>query len=189
MINYRKEHIHLYRKRLVIIKANKKEIEALFFRCQLVRNALNQIDHRKLSKRFCQFPYGACGDTSYVLAAYLHELGFNHLVYVLREFKKSNDNCPHAWLEYKDLIIDMTADQFNEHDEIRNLFGSKNEVEITDDKELWYNTFKKNEERHPINFNGYKALKDYEFVKINYHKILECIPAEYKSDCGLLFLS
>lgn len=59
---------------------------------------------------FNHFPLGCCLDTSLMLAKYFHAKGFgiSELVSGCRENKS------HAWLELDGLIIDITADQFDE---------------------------------------------------------------------------
>ena len=57
---------------------------------------------------FRAFPMGACGDTCLLLGTYLHELGYGRVDYVFGQKGRQS----HAWLEMGDIIIDITADQF-----------------------------------------------------------------------------
>lgn len=61
------------------------------------------------------FPKGACGDTCLVLGQVLHDEGFQGVQYICGD-KYRIDGRPysHAWLLYKGIIIDITADQFPE---------------------------------------------------------------------------
>lgn len=59
---------------------------------------------------FSEFPRGSCGDASLFLGKYLKDNGFSPVFYVVG----IRGNQSHAWLEYNGLIIDITADQFNE---------------------------------------------------------------------------
>lgn len=59
------------------------------------------------------FPNGCCGTASDFLSKYLEQNGIR-TTYVAG--MKTN-RITHAWLEYDDLIIDITADQFPEIDE------------------------------------------------------------------------
>ncbi|HJV66376.1 MAG TPA: hypothetical protein VJ550_11625 [Geomonas sp.] len=54
------------------------------------------------------FPEGACGDASLLLAKYLQEKRCGLAHYVLGE----RGGLRHAWLQLQDFIIDITADQF-----------------------------------------------------------------------------
>lgn len=78
------------------------------------RRAIEEIGGETLGSRFGNFPHGACGDTSYVLGAYLSECGFGEFDYVCGE----KDNASHAWLESDGIIVDITADQFAGGDRI-----------------------------------------------------------------------
>jgi len=54
------------------------------------------------------FPHGACGDASLLLARYLSERGCGEFRYILG----LRDGNSHAWLQQGPLIIDITGDQF-----------------------------------------------------------------------------
>ncbi|MCM2357045.1 MAG: hypothetical protein NDI77_02770 [Geobacteraceae bacterium] len=56
------------------------------------------------------FPFGACGDAALLLAKYLQENEYGDFDYVLGE----REGCSHAWLQQESLIIDITADQFED---------------------------------------------------------------------------
>jgi hypothetical protein len=56
------------------------------------------------------FPHGACGDAALLLAKYLQEKEYGNFDYVLGE----REGCSHAWLQRESLIIDITADQFDD---------------------------------------------------------------------------
>ncbi|WP_353165743.1 hypothetical protein [Acinetobacter sp.] len=58
-----------------------------------------------------RFPHGCCDIASSLLIRILKKEGFDDLKLV----RGANfDNSYHVWVEYKDLIIDLTADQFDE---------------------------------------------------------------------------
>lgn len=82
------------------------------------REAIENVDIGKLTvcdltvcDFFRDFPRGRCGDASELLAKYLLENGIK-AIYV----SGVNGERTHAWLEYCDYIIDITADQFKEND-------------------------------------------------------------------------
>jgi hypothetical protein len=58
------------------------------------------------------FPSGACGDAALLLAKHLRLAGIWPLIYVCGVMATGRGNQSHAWLQYGDLIIDITADQF-----------------------------------------------------------------------------
>lgn len=61
-----------------------------------------------------RFPHGCCDISSSLLIRILKKEGFDDLKLVRGT---NSDNFHHVWVEYKDLIIDLTADQFNEINE------------------------------------------------------------------------
>ncbi len=58
------------------------------------------------------FPHGACGDAALLLAKYLQENEHGDFDYVLGE----REGCSHAWLQRESLIVDITADQFEDQE-------------------------------------------------------------------------
>lgn len=59
-----------------------------------------------------EFPAGACGDASLLLAKYLQVNGCGRSHYVLG-MRRGH---AHAWLQLGDFTIDITADQFEDQD-------------------------------------------------------------------------
>lgn len=91
------------------------------------RNAIIKV--KDINPLLCQgdFPKGTCGDAAFLLGYHLNKLGYEPLLYV--SGYKGDDS--HAWIQMKDLIIDITADQYECIDE---------EVIVTiDDK--WHREF------------------------------------------------
>lgn len=76
-----------------------------------IRAAFERMDKSNLPVTFNSFPLGACGDTCEVLAELLRELGHGSSQY--KAGRRENGNS-HAWLEIDSVIIDITADQFDE---------------------------------------------------------------------------
>ena len=72
------------------------------------RSAILLSDARRLPFSLRDFPSGACGDASLLLAHFLAEAGLYGAVYVSGLWERYS----HAWLELGNLIIDITADQF-----------------------------------------------------------------------------
>lgn len=95
----------------------------------LFRNTIERMNKTNfpLSSWFERFPLGCCGDTSDLLAKYLTE---EHSIETLYVWGMRGEQS-HAWLEHKKLIIDITADQFDEVNE---------SVIITTDR-TWHSQF------------------------------------------------
>jgi hypothetical protein len=72
------------------------------------RDAILRANRSKLLPTLRDFPSGACGDASLLLAQFLHESGFGTALYV----RGLRDRYSHAWLELAGVIVDITADQF-----------------------------------------------------------------------------
>jgi hypothetical protein len=89
------------------------------------------------------FPRGSCGDASVLLGEYLHQTGHGQWDYVAGE--REPDLHSHAWLEQDGLIVDITADQFDDVDE---------PVIVTSDRS-WHQQFSSQEPRHPALIDRY----------------------------------
>ena len=77
--------------------------------------------HDYISKTyFGGFPTGSCGCSADILAEYFISKGAKNIEYVYGE----RDGGSHGWLELDGLIIDITADQFE--DGIESIFISYN---------------------------------------------------------------
>lgn len=74
------------------------------------RGAIQQ--HSTVTDALEQFPHGACGEASDLLAMYLSDHGMGEFEYVSGE--RERDDHSHGWLEQAGLIIDITADQFGD---------------------------------------------------------------------------
>jgi hypothetical protein len=58
------------------------------------------------------FPNGSCGDASLLLARYLRDNNAGEFQYVLGERGVGEHWTSHAWLEQNEIVVDITADQF-----------------------------------------------------------------------------
>ncbi|NBC02370.1 MAG: hypothetical protein GVY20_01555 [Bacteroidetes bacterium] len=163
---------------------NKKEIT---FYSRLVREAIERIDKKSLSPQFRMFPGGACGAASDVLGTYLDELGFTPIFRVLKYCRIPDQNQSHVWLEYDNLLIDITADQFNNHNQISPVFGFRDSVHVTEDPSIWYNVFdydpdKDRRKAHYRVFEEFGDPRTVNLIKGDYLKILEQIPKDHWPD-------
>ena len=109
------------------------------------------------------FPQGACGDASILLGEYLHEQGLGVWVYAGRE--RDSDLHSHAWLEQDGLIVDITADQFEDVNE---------SIIVTCDRS-WHQQFMYPEETHPALIDLYdeRTRKNLRAVYANITATLE----------------
>lgn len=72
------------------------------------RGAFAVADRARLFITLRDFPRGACGDASLLVAHLLLEQGLGEFDYVLGRYGDAS----HAWLQQGALIVDITADQF-----------------------------------------------------------------------------
>lgn len=72
------------------------------------RAAILGANRNKLLPSLRDFPSGACGDASLLLARFLEESGLGTALYVWGHREKYS----HGWLESGNLIVDITSDQF-----------------------------------------------------------------------------
>ncbi|MCB5205767.1 hypothetical protein [Methylovorus mays] len=84
-----------------------------------MRMAIESIPKDKLPLPMSHFPKGACGDATLLLGAYFADNGITEFQYVCGErgVKEDRTWSTHAWLESEGLVVDITADQFEEIDE------------------------------------------------------------------------
>lgn len=75
------------------------------------RTAIEKCDFKSLTVEFCDFPFGSCGDTTLLLAKYLEQNNCGKFNYMLGE----RSGKAHAWLQQRNVIIDITADQFDDN--------------------------------------------------------------------------
>ena len=132
--------------------------------------AANRDNRLSFMKTLNKFPKGSCGDASLLLGKYLIENGFEPKYKNGKNGKyEGNDVKSHAWLELNDIIIDITARQFDQNNNLENCYyiGKIND---------FYKSFKNPEENY-IDFsrydrttcdnlnNAYNVVKEYIDVK------------------------
>lgn len=90
--------------------------KTLFECCVIFRNAIEKTDKKRLPISFEDFPDGSCGDAVLLLGHYLKNQGFGEFDYMLGELDTEiNGQYPsHTWLQREKLIVDITADQFED---------------------------------------------------------------------------
>jgi hypothetical protein len=83
---------------------------------QDMRRAIEAAPKDKLPFPMAKFPRAACMDASLLLGAYLVDCGENDFLYVCGERGLQDDKTwtSHGWLARDNLIVDITADQFED---------------------------------------------------------------------------
>ena len=81
--------------------------------CQAIRSAAQKVSNEKKIWYFSPFPRGWCGCVSRVLGAWLSEKYPDKKFY----YVCGRRNGTHAWIEYDGIILDVTADQFEDCNE------------------------------------------------------------------------
>jgi hypothetical protein len=100
------------------------------------------------------FPRGACGDASLLLARYIEET-----VGDMPEYVSGKDgNQSHGWLELNGIIIDITADQFDD----------VNDPVVVTTNLSWHQRFKEQSRRAV-------GIDDYDALNTAYQEIIKCI--------------
>lgn len=104
------------------------------------RRAIEKCPRSLLPTTFEQFPLGSCGDATLLVGKHLNVHGYGGFFYVVG-FREGQS---HAWLQRQSLVVDITADQFEDQP------GS---VIVSSDS-AWHRTFRKDHE-HPSDLDSY----------------------------------
>ena len=83
---------------------------------EVTRNAIENYPKAKRDIGLQNFPRGACGHASAILGQCLKDFLGIEFDYVAGQFKDKANLPSHAWLQSKDYIVDITADQFEDID-------------------------------------------------------------------------
>ncbi|AFV05408.1 hypothetical protein [Dehalobacter sp. CF] len=144
-----------------------KNTEVLYLKelCSQFRNAIIIYGIKKLPISFHAFPMGSCGDTSLLLGKYLDEMELGQFNYVCGQLGRQS----HAWLEKDGIIVDITADQFDDATE---------EIIVTDNNDF-HKRFEEKSRRLYIDSFGNSDFVDIELLPA-YYKIIGCIDDKYK---------
>jgi hypothetical protein len=89
------------------------DINKLIALVTVFRAAIEKCDPKSLTVEFDDFPRGSCGDAALLLAKYLEQNNCGKFYYILGERSGKS----HAWLKQRNVIIDITADQFYDNSE------------------------------------------------------------------------
>lgn len=115
--------------------------EEIYFFSKLVREAIDNIELETLSAHFYYFPNRSCVAAAVVLGTYLDELGYTPIHKIFKFCRMPEQIYSHTWLEYNNLLIDITAGQFNGHSEIGKVLDIKSNIIVTENGSEWYAVF------------------------------------------------
>jgi hypothetical protein len=109
------------------------EIAQIHLIASKVRTLLEAYPLEKRPIGMQTFPQGACGDSSLILGSILYEMGFTSIKYICGTRGSHDDSTwrTHAWIRLDDLVIDITADQFED----------VSDPVIVTKNSLWHNQF------------------------------------------------
>lgn len=107
------------------------------------RKAIERCPRERLPVAFTDFPRGACGDAAPLLAKFLERNGYSGFAYILG----MRGGGSHAWLSRGNLIVDITADQFED----------QSHAVIVETESNWHTSFRVDcdDQRHPADFEKY----------------------------------
>jgi len=138
--------------------------------CELFREAIERTPKQGLIISLKDFPEGSCGDAVLLLGHFLTAKGFGKFDYMVGNYvKKDKSYWGHAWLQQRDLIIDITADQFEDFKEGPVFVG------LTSD---WHNMLEDKEKPHEADFEVYNhpnCLSIYHELKNSYSRIMRIL--------------
>ena len=123
------------------------------------RSAIEKSQNKLSQVTLKHFPHGSCGDVTTLLGTYLEEMGLGYFDYICGG--RISDGHSHAWLEKERLIVDITADQFDDQ---------KNKVIVSISSPWHEMNFVRDPIRHIAHLNVYidnvGVLKeDYQTIK------------------------
>jgi len=159
--------------------------EEIYFYSKLVREAIDDIELETLSAHFCHFPKRSCVAAAVVLGTYLDELGYSPIYRIHKICRIPDQHHSHAWLEHNNMLIDITADQFNDHSEIGKAFAPKSNVVVTGNRSEWYEVFDYDigpEDKQRAHYGWYADIGDDTTARMlekDFLKILHNIPEKY----------
>ena len=125
------------------------------------RVCLEKANQEELTNGLRSFPRGACGHATLLLGTFLSDRGFGQFNYVCGErgYKQDGDWTSHAWLQKGNLVVDITADQFD---------GDIDKVIVAENSD-WHSQFTV-EDEHPACYRKYdehtRQQLDYAYQKI-----------------------
>jgi hypothetical protein len=96
------------------------------------RKAIKECKNSELPLSLSDFPVGSCSDASMLLGTYLKINGFGDFNFVKGKRGKGDALETHYWLQQENMIVDITADQYD---------GIDDEIIITSVDSEWHNSF------------------------------------------------
>ncbi|MBS3906642.1 MAG: hypothetical protein KGZ49_06360 [Syntrophaceae bacterium] len=96
------------------------------------REAIQKCDRTELPLSLADYPTGSCSDASMLLGTYFKDNGIDGFILIKGKRGEGNSLETHYWLEKGDMLVDITADQFQDINE---------KIVITETSSAWYGTF------------------------------------------------
>lgn len=122
--------------------------EAIRELAERFRNGIEACDPARMVISMQSFPRGACGDAALLLARYFRDNGAGEFEYIVATRGEGEGWTSHAWLEQNGLIVDITADQFNEVEAV---------VLVTEDRGF-HATFRDFDRSQSADFDDYTLI-------------------------------
>ncbi len=98
------------------------------------RETILKCDTLELPLSLADFPTGSCADASMLLGTYFKDNSINGFILIKGKRGEGSSLETHHWLEKDDMVVDITADQFEDINE---------EIIITNINSNWHDTFDK----------------------------------------------
>lgn len=98
------------------------------------RETILKCDKSELPLSLADFPAGSCSDASMLLGTYFKDNGINGFILIKGKRGEGSSLETHYWLEKGDMLVDISADQFE---------GINEAIVITGINSSWYGTFDK----------------------------------------------
>jgi len=98
------------------------------------RETILKCNKSELPLSLADFPTGSCADASMLLGTYFKDNGIDGFILIKGKRGEGSSLETHYWLEKDDMLIDITADQFE---------GINEAIVITDTNSSWHGTFAK----------------------------------------------
>lgn len=119
-----------------------------------------------------EFPSGCCDDTSILLGEYLHQQGVTGFERICgTKHHGLRPESSHVWLQRDDLVVDITADQFN--DETQEPLAAV----VVMQGSQWHQAFEEIENRGHARIDAFPALSEsaHAGLKAAYSRVLGAI--------------
>lgn len=98
------------------------------------REAIQKCDREELPLSLADYPIGSCADASMLLGTYFKDNGIGGFMLIKGKRGAGDSLETHYWLEKGNMLIDITADQFQDMNK---------KIVITEVSSIWHGTFER----------------------------------------------